>query len=124
MDPKTCIESFCQAIEKKNLSGIKALTLTEEPIAVVLTDGYVIDNSAELFEFFESWFEEKDWSITHELLFLEESDEMALGLLSAEYFSKEDGEAISGQFMMTVGLRKIDGDWKLIHYQQNQIDED
>lgn len=123
MDPKSFIESFCKSIEKKDLAGIEALTLTDEPIAVVLTDGYVIDNSSELFEFFESWFEESDWSITHELLFLEETDEMAMGLMSAEYFSKEDGEAISGEFMMTVALRKIDGKWKLVHYQQNQIDE-
>lgn len=125
MSPKESIVALFQAIEKKDLSAVKEFLPEEGPIAAILNDGSVVEEVDELVDFFEEWFHEDEWTMSHELVFVEESTEMAFGVLDGDYSSHdEDGQAFTVNVFTTCIMRKVDGKWQMVHFQQTEGETD
>lgn len=125
MTPSEFIKSLFEAIEKKDLPSIKKFLPHEGPLAVILNDGSVIEDVEDFLDFFEEWFHEDEWSMKHSQLLLEETAEMAFAVLVGDYASKdEDGNDFNVEVFTTCIIRKIDGEWKLVHFQQTEGEDE
>ncbi|MFW7379636.1 MAG: YybH family protein [Oligoflexus sp.] len=125
MQPKERILSLFKAIEKKDLNAVQSFLPTEGPLAVILNDGSLIDDVEDFTDFFKEWFHEDEWKMTHDLVFIEESPEMAFGIMDGEYSSKdEEGKDFSVNVLTTCIMRKVDGKWVVVHFQQTEGETD
>lgn len=124
MKPKEILSAFFKGIEQKDLAAVKKFLPQGGPLAVVLSDGSVIDEAEDFIEFFEEWFEEEDWSIKHNLVHVEETSDMAYGVVDCEYTGKDEADKT-----YTVGLfgtaiiRRVEGKWQVVHFQQTEGEE-
>jgi len=125
MHPKESINALFKAIEQKDMNTVKSFLPGEGPMSVILNDGSVVEEIDDLLEFFQEWFQEDEWTMSHDLVFVEESPEMAFGVLDGDYSSKdEDGNDFTVNVMTTCIMRKVDGKWVLVHFQQTEADLD
>ena len=125
MEFKEAINQFCTAISSKNLSKLKEFIPVSGDLTAILSDGAVIDSSQEYLEFHKEWFAEKDWTITFDPVFTEESSEMGYAIIETEYFDKEeDGSPFAIEILKTVIMRKQENGWSIVHSQQTEGEED
>ncbi len=125
MNPKDIFPSFFKSIEKRDLASIKKFLPVSGPLAVVLSDGTVIDEAEDFIEFFEDWFDDDDWTLKHKVAHVEETSEMAYGVVECEYSGKDDaGVDYTVTLFTTAIIRKVDDKWQIVHFQQTEGFED
>ena len=93
------LNQLLKAIEKKNFKQLEACLPPEGPIAAIMCDGTVLEDVEDYLEFHKEWFEDGEWSITHDIVFTEETTEMSYAVVENEYFDKDDDEYI-GRFII------------------------
>lgn len=121
MSPKESITALFQAIEKKDINAVKSFLPDDGPLAVILNDASIIDHVEDLMDFFEEWFHEDEWQMSHDLVFMEESPEMAFAVLDGDYSSQdENGKDFTVNVLTTCIMRQIDSKWVLVHLQQTE----
>ncbi|SMF57959.1 nuclear transport factor 2 family protein [Pseudobacteriovorax antillogorgiicola] len=125
MEFKTALEQFLDAISKKQMATIRKFLPKSGPMAGIMCDGTILDTVEDFLEFFDDWFEDDQWSITHDLVFVEESSEMAYGVTEGDYFDKDDdGEPYSLSLITTCIMRNIEGQWIVTLFQQTEANLD
>ncbi len=119
------VKKLLQAIEKKNIKALSQLLPTEGPIAAIMCDGTVLEDTQDYLDFHEEWFDDEQWSITHEIVFSEESPQMGYSVVETEYFDKDDDVGSYSLVMFTTCImRHVEGKWILVHFQQTEVCDD
>ena len=123
--PRKTLEGICKAIESKSIHAMENFLDSNEQIVAILNDGTVLENYDEFVDFIAEWFEDKDWSITHDLVIVEESPEMAYGVAECEYFDKdEEGKPYTATVFANMTLRLVNDRWLLVLFQQTELIDD
>ena len=125
MEFKDALQQYFDSINKKNLNSLKKFLPESGPMAGVMCDGTILDSVEDYLDFHQEWFEDEAWSITHDVVFVEESSEMAYGVAEGDYFDKdEEGNPYSMSLITTCIMRKVDGQGVATHYQQTESNLD
>lgn len=126
MEFKRTAENFLKSINDKDFKSLREFLPKSGPIVGIMCDGSILDTVEEYIEFHEEWFEDTQWSISHDIVFLEESSEMAYAVAESDYFDKdEDGEPYSMSLITTCIMRLVEGQWVVTLFQQteSQLDD-
>ncbi|NRA66936.1 MAG: nuclear transport factor 2 family protein [Pseudobacteriovorax sp.] len=114
------LNQLLKAIEKKNFKQLEACLPPEGPIAAIMCDGTVLEDVEDYLEFHKEWFEDGEWSITHDIVFTEETTEMSYAVVENEYFDKDDDGSYSMTLLTTCVMRHVEGRWVLTLFQQTE----
>ena len=123
MDFKRFFGQYIQAVEGKNLEALRRFIPEKDRISAVLQDGTVLEGAKDFLEFHKEWFSDSGWSIKHDIVTIEETDEMSYVLVEASYFAKDDGKPYHIGMHNTYIMRKVDSKWLLVHMQQTEMEE-
>jgi hypothetical protein len=123
---KKALELHLEAMKAKDLDGLKKSIPEEGNLTVILSDGAVIETVEEYLQFNSEWFKEGDWSLGYDVVFMEETAEMAYGIIEANYFDKdENGEPFHLDLLMSMTFRLVEGKWLMVFSQHTEgVDED
>lgn len=124
MKPKDILSAFFKGIEQKDLNTVKKFLPEAGPLAVVLSDGTVIDEGEDFIDFFEDWFGDEDWSVKTQLVHVEETPEMAYGVVECDYSGKDEaGTSYAVTLFTTAIIRRVENKWQVVHFQQTEGEE-
>ncbi len=116
------LETHLQSICDRDIDLLESTLSKDESLSLILPTGALRDTREAYIEFHESWFEDKDWTITHEIVSTKESSESATGIVKTEFMDvDEDGKEYQVNLMISLNFAKEDGQWRLTHCQNTVV---
>ncbi|WP_203249251.1 YybH family protein [Sporosarcina beigongshangi] len=118
MDFNQALEQHIQAIVEKDIVSF-ADTIHKTRITLILPNGKLIQNREEFIQFNEDWFSDQDWTITYDVVKLQESKEMSFAVMLIHYDDlDEEGKPYHQDYYLHLVFEKDNGEW-LLTYDQN-----
>lgn len=118
------IERLLKSLEDKDFKTLKSFIPEEASIAAIMVDGTVLEDSDEYLEFHKEWFEDGEWRLTHDIVFMEETSELSYVVAESEYFDNDEDGSYSLVLLTTCVMRKVEGRWLLTLFQQTEASSD
>ena len=112
---KTTLETHLKALEGKNLAALKPTLPKVGDIHLTLPDGVIINTTLGFIEMHEKWFSEPGWTIEHEIIKSENSNDYGYALVKAVYREQErNGKPYMHEMFVSYDLKNENGNWVVV----------
>jgi hypothetical protein len=116
------LETHLQAVCDRDIDTLEASLSKDSSITLILPNGALRETKEDFIEFHESWFEDQDWSITHEIVSTKESTSSAHAIVQSMFKDKdEDGKDYEVNMLISFMFVREDGLWKMGHCQNTVV---
>ncbi|MGB8951296.1 MAG: nitroreductase family protein [Candidatus Aminicenantales bacterium] len=106
---------YTQAILKSDLEGLFTTVTDNEKFFFLTSTGTLIDTRQGYYKFHEEWFQEKEWTISFELLDVQEGVDYGFTHAIFHYQGKSlEGETYGIESYFTLVFHKQEGTWKVV----------
>ncbi len=117
------LERHLQAVQDRDLDAFLSTVAQDGSLTMILPNGSLLDDYAEIVELHEEWFADPEWQLTTELVTEHETSAMGVALLLVTYQDVDEaGEPIQFQYFLSLTFAKHAEEWLLIHDQNTVLD--
>lgn len=117
------LERHLQAVQDRDLDAFLSTVAQDGSLTMILPNGSLLDDYAEIVELHEEWFADPEWQLTTELVTEHETSAMGVALLLVTYQDVDEaGEPIQFQYFLSLTFAKRAEEWLLIHDQNTVLD--